>query len=159
MSDNWCPGSEPCSLPPLLLPYFRQGVSPTCWHLSCCLFTDGSCDFSSLLLPPSPVLFQQPFSPLLCTSFQFCSLFSFFCLFVCFWRGESVCSGGIILVYPRGGWGIPCDIWLSPVWSAKVFPSMFGVSGQWLVANDQWHEGGGPPVLSMYHGLEKPFTG
>jgi hypothetical protein len=83
-----CPGTEPCSLLPLLLPYFR----PTCSQPSCHLFTDGSCEFCSLPLPPSPVHFQQPPSPLLCSKFQFhCLLFS---VLFCFLWGGSVCPGG-----------------------------------------------------------------
>jgi hypothetical protein len=28
---------------------------------------------------------------------------------------------GAMLVYPRGGWGIPCDAWRSPVGLLNVF--------------------------------------
>jgi hypothetical protein len=110
-------------------PTLGSCLSPTCWWPSCHLFTDGSCEFVSLPLLPSPVCFQQPPPPLLCTSFQFHCLFSFF-----FLQGGISLSSGALLVYPRGGWEILHDTWLSPVWSAEVLLSMFGACSQQLTA-------------------------
>jgi hypothetical protein len=88
-SDSGCPGSEPCSLPPLLL--------PTCWRPSCHLFTDCWHKFCSLALTPL-VCFQQPQSIPLSASFHFCCLFSGF-----FWGvvGGSVCPGVLCWFIPR----------------------------------------------------------
>jgi hypothetical protein len=105
-------------------PTSSNGWSACCWP-SCHLFTDGLHELGSLLLPPSLVHFQQPPPPPLCASFQFCCLlFSFF-----FFAWGITLSRGVVLVYPRGGWGIPCDAWSSTVWSAKCLPSTFGASG------------------------------
>jgi hypothetical protein len=119
-SDCGCPGTEPCSLPPLLLLYFRQGLSPTHCRPSCHLFTDGSREFSSLPLPLLWCAFSNP-CPLCCvlvfSSVVHCSdlfLVFFFC------RGAEISlSRGVVLVYPRGGGGILCEAWHSPVWSAE----------------------------------------
>jgi hypothetical protein len=76
-----------------------------------------------LALCPSPLLwcaFSNP-CPLHCALLFYSIVYSVFFL-------QSV--QGVMLVYPRGGWGIPCDAWLSSVWSAKGFPSIFG-DGRW----------------------------
>jgi hypothetical protein len=80
LSDSGCPESEPCSLLPLLLSYFRQ-------HPVTCLPFVYWCEFSSLPLLPSLLHFQQPLPPPLCSSFQFHCLFSFFS------GGWSICPG------------------------------------------------------------------
>jgi hypothetical protein len=99
-SDCGCLGTESCSLPPSLPPYFRQ------WPITHLLLAflpivyDDSHEFSSLPLPPSPVYSQEPSPHPLCTSFQFhCLLFRFFCFL--FFAGGSVCPGRLCWFWLR----------------------------------------------------------
>jgi hypothetical protein len=55
---------------------------------------------------------------------------SFVCLF--FVGGGDQSVQGVVLLYPRGGWGIPCDTWGSPVWSAEGLSSIFGAGSWWV---------------------------
>jgi hypothetical protein len=59
-------------------PTSGSGLSQACCWPSCHLFTDGSHEFSSLLLPASLVCFQQLLPPPLSASFQFYCLFRYF---------------------------------------------------------------------------------
>jgi hypothetical protein len=81
-SDCGCPGSEPCSLPPSVLPYFRQWPSS---HL----FTDGSCKLGSLLPPLLPCTFSNP------CHLRCALVFSSIAYSAFFWVGGSVCPGGL----------------------------------------------------------------
>jgi hypothetical protein len=97
-SDCGCPGSEPYSLLPLLLLYFRQWPI-TSLLVDVLLFVyDDLCGFSSLLLPPFLVHFQQTPSPPPngTDSFQFRCLFRFSC--VCL--GASLCPVGFCWFIP-----------------------------------------------------------
>jgi hypothetical protein len=152
LSESECPGSESCSLPPFLLLCQLPTVGPP----AVCLLT----------VPASSAASPSPFH--WCAFSNHCSLsfvlvFSsvvylvFWVFFFFFAVGGFSLSMGVVLVYPRGGWGILCDNWLSSVWSAKGLLSTFG-AGSWqltMVAVWCWW----PPVLSVYHGMEKPSTG
>jgi hypothetical protein len=100
----------------LYLPFFRQWLIT---HLLSAflpfqhLFTDSSCG-DYLIAPPPFSGSLSVFPPLLlCASFSSLFIIQYsFC-----WGGESV-SQGAMLVYPRGDWGVPHDIWCSPTWSA-----------------------------------------
>jgi hypothetical protein len=138
-------------------PTLGSDLLPTCCQPSCRLFTDGSCASS----PPCPS------SLLWCTFSNFCPLccvlvfssvvYSVFGFFV---RGISL-SRGVVLVYPRGGWGMLHNAWLSPVWCAEGLPNMFGAGGWWQQQCWQCWQcwrcgGGGLPALSVYCGMRKP---
>jgi hypothetical protein len=136
-------------------PTSSSHLLPTCCWPSCHLFTDGS----HASLPPCPyTLLQWAFShpcPLHC-ALVFSSIvfqFSFFLQV-----GGISLSRGFVLVYPRVGWGIPCNAWLSLIWSSNGLPSPFGACIQqrqcWW-----WYGGGGPLLFSVYHGMEKPSMG
>jgi hypothetical protein len=104
-------------------PMSGSGLSPIhCWpsFLAICLLIVHG-EISSLPLPSSLVHCQS--SCLLYCVLVFSSLFIVHFFF--FLQGGAQSAKGTMLVYPRGGWGIPCDTWHSPVWSAKCLSSRF----------------------------------
>jgi hypothetical protein len=123
-SDSGCPVSEPCSLLPSLLPYFWQWPIT---HLLAALLPFVYWWFMWVWLLSSPLLltFSNPCP--LCCALVFISIVYLFYLFIYF-LGRISLFWEAVLVYPRSGWGILCDTWLSPVWSVEGLPRTFGAS-------------------------------
>jgi hypothetical protein len=121
--------------------YHPPAVGPSSFQP---LFTERSCRDQLLASPPFSGVLSSTL-PLCCVSFQFliyCSVFFFV---------GGVVAQGAMLVYPRGGWGIPHDVWCSPVWYAKCLPSRFG-AGVW----QQWEPSCFLSVMwhgDAFHGL------
>jgi hypothetical protein len=58
--------------------------------------------------------------PPLCARLQFGFVYVF---------GGQVSLSGVVLAYPRGGWGSSACCWHSPVWSVECLRDRFGASG------------------------------
>jgi hypothetical protein len=123
-SDSGSPRSESCVVCHLRsFPTSGSSLSPTCWWPSCCLFTDGSQEFNSLPHPLLCCTFSNS-RPLHCALVFSSFVYSVFFFFVLFLQEGTSLFMRVVLVYPRGGWGIPHETWLSPVWSAEGPPSI-----------------------------------